>query len=231
MVTNSNKLKVLNFYSSPIGKKIITGITGIGLTLFVLIHVSGNLVLLISSEAYNQLAHLLDSFAILLNLIELLLLVFIIFHVVIGIAIQINKYQARPIKYNQYHSIGQPSKQSLSSRTMIVTGLFILIFLVFHLLNFKFGTYYTTVINEVPMRDLARLVREKFHQPVYAFGYAGIMVLLGFHLRHGIWSALQSLGTMNSRFSAVFYSLTSLVASLIAIGFIILPIGIYYNLI
>ncbi|GAB4240644.1 MAG: succinate dehydrogenase cytochrome b subunit [Stanieria sp.] len=231
MISNSNKAQIFNFYKSPIGKKIITSITGIGLILFVVIHLSGNLSFFIGSDAYNQLAYFINRYELSLNIIELVLLVFFVVHVILGIAIQINKYQARPIGYERYQSIGKPSKQSLSSRTMIITGLVLLGFLIFHLLNFKFGTYYPTVVNGVPMRDLARLVREKFEQPGYSFGYTGVMILLGLHLRHGMWSALQSLGLMNSRFSAFVYSLALVIAGLIAIGFIVLPLAIYWHLV
>lgn len=223
--------KYLNFYSSPLGKKIITGLTGLGLTLFVVFHVTANLLLLTSAKAYNQFAHVLNSTGILLGLIELILLGLIIFHVAIAISIQINKRQARPIGYKKYTTVGQPSKQSLSSRTMMVTGLVIFIFLIFHLLNFKFGTYYSTVVNGVPMRDLARLVIEKFQQPFYAFSYVGVMVFLGFHLRHGVWSAFQSLGMIDSRWSSFVYTVALVLALAIALGFIVLPLAIYFGLV
>ncbi|BAU67325.1 succinate dehydrogenase, cytochrome subunit [Stanieria sp. NIES-3757] len=231
MVSNSNKMQIFNFYKSPIGRKFITSITGISLILFVAIHLSGNLSFFISPETYNQLAYFINRYDISLNTIELILLLFFVVHAALGIAIQITKHQARPVGYDQYQSIGEPSKQSLSSRTMILTGLVLVGFLIFHLLNFKFGTYYPTVVNGVPMRDLARLVREKFEQPGYTFGYTGVMILLGLHLRHGIWSALQSLGLTNGRFSAFVYSLALVIAGLIAIGFIVLPLAIYWHLV
>ncbi|MBE9170993.1 succinate dehydrogenase cytochrome b subunit [Pleurocapsales cyanobacterium LEGE 06147] len=230
MTFSSNNSNLLNFYSSPIGKKIITGVTGLGLTVFVLLHMIGNLVLFASPEAYNQLAYFLNSLGILLYGFEFILLGLVIFHVAIAIAIQFNKQQARPIDYNQFKSAGKPSKQTISSRTMIVTGLVLLVFLAIHLQSFKFGTYYPTIIKGVEMRDLARLVIEKFHNPVYAFGYTGVMVLLGLHLRHGIWSAFQSLGAMNARLSSVIYALGFVFAVAIALGFLILPLAIYFGM-
>ena len=227
----SNRPKLISFYTSPIGKKIITGITGLGMSLFVLFHAGGNLTLLAGSKAYNQLAHFLESLGILLYGIELILLGLAIFHVVVGISIRINSLQARPIGYSQIKSMGQPSKQSLSSRSMMITGSILLGFLILHLATFKFGTYYTTVINGVEMRNLSRLVIEKFQQPVYAFGYAGVMVMLAVHLRHGLWSAWQSIGMLNSKISPLVYTLALLLAILIAIAFIILPLTIYFGFI
>lgn len=229
MTVTKNRPKILSFYTSPIGKKIITGVTGLGLTLFVIFHMTGNLVLLSSSQAYNQLAHFIESWGILLYAVEFVLLGLTIFHVIVGINIRLNSYQARGIGYSQFKSAGAPSKQSLSSRSMLITGLVLLVFLVFHLQTFKFGTYYPTLINGVEMRDLAKLVIEKFHNPLYAFGYAGVMIFLGFHLRHGAWSAFQSLGVLNSRLSPLVYAIALILAISIAIGFIALPLTIYFG--
>jgi succinate dehydrogenase / fumarate reductase, cytochrome b subunit len=230
MTISSDRPKLVNFYTSPIGKKIITGITGLGLTLFVLVHLVGNLTLFTGSKAYNQLAHFIDSLGILLYLIEFSLLAIAIFHAVVGISIRLNTLKARPVAYSQLKSVGTPSKQSISSRSMLITGMVLLGFLVLHLATFKFGVYYSTMINGVEMRDLSSLVMEKFHNPVYAFGYAGVMIVLALHLRHGIWSAWQSIGVLNSKISPVVYALALISAILIALGFIALPLAIYFNL-
>ena len=223
--------KVINFYSSPIGKKIITGITGLGLSLFVLFHMAGNLTLLASSQAYNQLAHFLESLGVLLYAIELVLLGLFIFHAAVGVKIRLNTLQARPVGYVALKSAGSPSKQSLSSRSMAITGTILLGFLVLHLWSFKFGTYYSTAVDGVEMRDLAALVIEKFHSPLYAFGYVAVMIMLAVHLRHGIWSAWQSIGVLNSKVSPMVYAISLTLAIAIAIGFIILPLAIYFNLV
>lgn len=230
-MTVSSDRPIINFYTSPIGKKIITGITGLGLTLFVLFHVAGNLTLFAGNEAYNKLAHFLDSLGILLYIIEFTLLGLAIFHVIVGITIRLNSYQARPVGYSQFKSVGEPSKQSFSSRSMLITGSVLLGFLVLHLSTFKFGTYYSTIIDGVEMRDLASLVIEKFHNPMYAFGYAGVMVMLGLHLRHGIWSAWQSIGALNAKISPAVYAIALVLAVAIATGFIVLPLAIYFSFI
>ena len=229
MTLSSDRPKLIGFYNSPIGRKIITGLTGLGLSLFVLVHMIDNLTLFASSAAYNQLAHFINSLGILLYIIEFTLLGLVIFHIAIAISIQLNTLQARPIGYSQIKSAGEPSKQSISSRTMIITGLVLLGFLILHLLTFKFGTYYSTTINGVEMRDLSSLVMEKFHSPIYAFGYAGVMIMLGFHLRHGLWSAWQSIGVLNSKISPLVYAIALSLAILIAVGFIILPLSIYFG--
>lgn len=232
MTISSDRPKIINFYTSPIGKKIITGITGLGLSLFVLFHMVGNLTLIASSQSYNQLAHWLDSLGILLYLVELVLLGLAILHMVVGIKIRLNTLQARPVGYsNPLKSAGKPSKQSLSSRSMAITGLVLLAFLGWHLATFKFGAAHSTVINGLEMRDLAGLVVEKFQSPIYAFGYAGVMIMLAVHLRHGMWSAWQSIGVLNSKISSGVYAIALILAILVAIGFVILPLSIYLGMV
>jgi succinate dehydrogenase / fumarate reductase cytochrome b subunit len=121
---------------------------------------------------------------------------------------------------------------------MIITGVVMAVFLVLHIASFKFGpggpgnadAAYMTSIDGVEMRDLAKLVEEKFSTPLYAFGYMAVMLLLVIHLRHGIWSALQSLGAMRPSLTPVVYTIGSLIGVLIGLGFIALPMAIYFNL-
>lgn len=221
--------RLVQFYKSPIGKKVFTGVTGLGLVLFSLAHMIGNLSYFSGETAYNEYAHFLISLGPLFYAIELGLLAFFVFHIVLGINIYLGKRRARPNDYEVYKSAGGASRQSLSSRSMIVTGLILLVFLVLHLITFKYGTYYETTVDGVVMRDLKRLVDEKFSQPLYAFGYPAIMLLLAVHLRHGVWSAFQSLGATNPRLTPIIYTVGGVLGLLIAIGFLVLPLWVYFS--
>lgn len=231
IITTKQTNNWFNFYNSSLGKKIITGLTGLGLILFVLFHLLGNLFLLSDRQKYNQLGNWLESLNFLLYGVELILLIAVVFHVVVGIAIRIQSLRSRPLAYNQLKSAGTPSKQSLSSRSMALTGAIILGFLVWHLANFKFGTYYSTTVNGVPMRDLSRLVIEKFQNPFNTFGYLGAILLLGLHLRHGFWSAWQSLGVLNRENSSWIYKISLFLAILITLGFMSIPLTIYFGIV
>lgn len=237
-MSNKGK-KLLAAFSSPIGRKLLTGITGLGLTFFVLMHMSGNLILLFKGEAaYNEYSHTLISLGPILYTIEIGLLLFFIIHAVLGVKIYLGKKRARPRNYEAYQSAGEPSRQSLSSRTMIFTGVILLGFLVIHLISFKYGPGgpgnahpdYLTTVNGVEMRDMAKLVLVKFQSPLYTFGYVAVMLLLAFHLRHGVWSALQSLGAMNPKMTPVTYTLGGLFGLLIGLGFLVLPVAIFFGL-
>ena len=228
-ITNDRRINWLNFYNSSLGKKIITGITGIGLTLFVVFHLLGNLLLLSSRQAYNQLARSLESLGFILYAVELVLLTAVVFHIVVGISIRLAARRSRDRSYSQFESAGTPSKQTLSSRSMAITGIIVGAFLVWHLATFKFGTYYSTTINGVVMRDLSTLVLQKFHNPLYTFGYVSAIALLGLHLRHGIWSAGQSLGILEGRTSFLVHKLSTPLAIVISTGFMAIPLAIYFG--
>lgn len=227
---SSNRLLLL--VQSPIGKKLLTGITGLTLALFVGVHMLGNLTLFFSAEAYNQFGHFLEQVWPLTYLIELVLSLSLFLHASLGIQIWLNKREARRDNYAVYESAGaspeKQSYQSLSSRSMIISGAVLGGFLVWHLLTFKFGLHYE--VNGTGIRDLARLVIETFQQPIYTVSYVAIFSLLALHLRHGLWSAWQSLGALNQSVRPFAYSLSLALAVLLALGFGVLPLAIYFNL-
>jgi len=220
---------LLRFYRSPIGKKLITGVTGLALATFVLVHMLGNLTLFLGPNAYNSYGDHLADLGVLLYAIEGILLAVVLLHAAVGIEIFAHRLRARPQVYQQYQSVGEGSYQTVSSRTMIITGTLLAGFLVAHLLTFKFGPYYATQIGEDSMRDLARLVIEVFHKPFYVIGYSAMMVLLGLHLRHGIWSMVQSFGTLDKVWRPIVFGLSTVLAAGIALGFLVLPMAIYFD--
>ncbi|MGD1857747.1 MAG: succinate dehydrogenase cytochrome b subunit [Leptolyngbyaceae cyanobacterium] len=226
---SSGSNRLLTLYRSSIGKKLITGISGLALVTFVVIHMIGNLLLLVSPDGYNQYGHYLERLGPLTWTVELILLTFVVTHMLIGVQIFLGRRQARPQGYKVYTSAGAPSYQTLSSRTMIATGLVLGSFLVWHLLTFKFGVRYTVPDSDV--RDLARLVIETFQRPLYTISYTAVMVMLASHLRHGIWSAFQSLGALNKTIRPVAYTAGTVLALGIALGFVVLPLCIYFGLV
>jgi len=122
---------------------------------------------------------------------------------------------------------------------MIITGVILFAFTIFHLISFKFGpgglgsenAAYLTTVDGIEMRDLALLVRERFAGATYTFGYTAIMLLLIVHLRHGVWSALQSLGAMRPSLTPLVYTLGALLGLGIGLGFIVMPLAIYFQFI
>lgn len=220
--------KLMSALTSQVGRKLLSGFTGIFLVIFVIGHLVGNLQLLDPDpDPFNKYGHMLKGFGILLYVIEIGLALIILIHAYIGISIWMRKRKARKNGYAVSASKGGNSKQSVASKTMIYTGVILLVFTVIHLLHFRFGPDIQTMIDGESVLDLHTMVEQLFSQIGWVIVYVGVMLLLGFHLRHGIWSALQSLGAMKPRLSKVIYTAAFLVGALIALGFLILPIIIY----
>lgn len=217
-------------WQSTVGKKFIMAISGLLLIGYLMIHLTANLLMFIpdGGRIYNLYAHTLHGLGPILTILRVLLAAFFIFHIVSGIRVFLQNRKARTSRYAVYASKGGPSKMSVSSRLMATTGGALLVFVPIHVWMFSLGAHYETVIDGVVMRDLYRLVVSSFKQPLIAFGYAAVMLLLWGHLRHGFWSALQSLGAMNPRWSQAIYTFGLAVAILLAGGFLILPLHIYF---
>lgn len=225
MQTQSTFMSAL---TSQVGRKILTGITGVLLVLFVIGHLLGNLQLLNPDpEPFNAYGQFLHGFGLLFYAVEIGLALTILVHAFIGISIWRKKKNARKNGYAVQKSKGGSSKQSLASRTMIITGSVLLIFLVIHIIQFRFGGAEMVDIGGKPAHDLHTLVMETFSNIGWVIFYVGVMLLLSFHLRHGVWSAIQSLGAMKPRWSKGIYTLAFLLGILLAIGFLILPVVIY----
>ncbi len=209
----------------------MTGLAGLLLVGFLFVHLGGNLTLLVGAGTFNSYTHHLESLGRFLWLVELVLLGIFAVHAVTAINVQIEKRRARPQGYAVNASKGGPSRKTISSRSMIVTGLVLLVFVPVHVWMFKFNGGQPSPMIEhggKEMRDLYAVVWDAFQKPAIAWGYALVMLLLGFHLRHGFWSAWQSLGTLNRRCLPLVYGLGLLVALLLAAGFILLPLWMHF---
>ena len=220
------------FFGSSVGFKILNAASGLGLSIFIVVHLIGNLTLLTgNAEAFNHYAHFLSNTGFLLYLSEGGLVLFFLFHIITSTTVWWSKQMARPEKYVKSASAGSPSKKTISSVTMIYTGIILLTFTIIHLKTLKYGPGiaegYSMEIGGVIMRDLYRLAVEVFQSPIYTVWYVVSMTLLGFHLRHGIWSAFQSLGVNHPRYTPIINGLGYLFAVIMGIGFVALPVVLF----
>ena len=136
------------FFSSSIGKKTLMAITGLLLIGFLITHLAGNFLLfdfLGGREAYNEYSHLLTS-SPLIYVAEVILLFLLIFHMASAVCVTIKNKKARPESYAKRNNLGE---STFASRTMFHTGVIIFLFLVLHLVTFKFGEKYYTLRSEV----------------------------------------------------------------------------------
>lgn len=219
----------LKALKSQVGRKILTGVTGIGLIIFIIFHLIGNLTLFGDAQAFNEYTYALESMGWFLYLLEAALVVAFLLHAYLGVSIWLKRRRARPDGYEEYRSKGGPSHMTWSSRSMIFTGIVLLVFLVIHLDTFKFAATDTVMLDGHEARDLKALVIETFQKPLYTFSYTAVMILLGLHLGHGFWSAFTSLTMKHNRYSNFIYTVGIVFAVLMAVGFFFLPLYIYFT--
>ena len=225
--------------SSSVGKKLLMALTGVGLILFILLHVLGNLSLYkADGTTFNLYAAGMESFGVLLTIAEVGLATVFIVHIVLAVMLKLDHKAARPIGYKKLKTKGRPvgasTPSNISSRNMIITGVVLLAFLILHIWQFRIGKMATDApraeINGVSVVDLHHIVHTVFTDPLYVAIYVGAMLFLGFHMRHGFWSAFQSLGAMNARLTKPVYALGVAFAILVAAGFLFIPIWIYFDI-
>lgn len=209
--------------------------SGIGLILFCTMHLAGNLSLYLpEGSVFNAYTAKLEHLSLLLYVVEAGLVAVFLLHIVTAIQVTFANRRARGESYARgLKSKGGETKANVSSRYMIVSGLILLAFLIFHLWQLKFGPSeeagYIAKLEGEDVRDLHRLVVETFQRPHNVALYVGVMLFLGLHLRHGFWSAFQSLGATNPRYSKPIYCTGVAVAALLAAGFLFIPLWIYFD--
>ena len=209
---------------SSIGTKFLIAFTGLALFGFLVAHLAGNLLILTGPEAFNAYSHKLISNPLIYVAEAGLALLFGV-HIWKTVGNYVRNRGARPVAYEVKTPAGHTSRKTLSSTWMIVSGTTILVFLVLHIKTLKFGAYYASA--EPGVRDIYRLTVETFNKPGYVIWYVVAMVLVGMHLRHGITSALQSLGAIPEGMKRKVLVAGAVIAVLIAGGFALIPVWVY----
>lgn len=220
--------------SSSIGKKYLMAASGLLLIGFLVTHLAANLLLYLpDGTAFNMYAKGLKDLGPGLWVLESGLFGLFLLHIAVGVKLHFTSPKGRPKGYVAGQSSkGGQSKYGISANAMKWTGGILGLFLVGHVAWFRFevgveGDYMTT-LNGEPARDLHRLVVDTFQNPIVVVVYSAVMALLFFHLRHGFWSAFQSLGAMAPKYDKAIYGAGFVVAALLAAGFLGLPSYIYF---
>jgi succinate dehydrogenase / fumarate reductase cytochrome b subunit len=188
------------FAKSSIGRKWIVGISGALLILFVLAHLAGNLTIYIGpyGEGINAYAQALHASPILLWGARGGLLVVFLVHIFTTLSLVLENRRARPQRY----AVNARVQSTIFARTMALSGLVVLSFLIFHVLQFAAGMSPHSHLYDLEGRhDVAAMIILSFHNPLVSGFYLLSLVLLGMHLSHGISSVFQTFG-LNGRKSA-----------------------------
>jgi succinate dehydrogenase / fumarate reductase cytochrome b subunit len=211
-------------FSSSVGTKMLIGATGLLLFAYLLLHLAGNLLIFAGQDTFNEYSHTLISNPLTVPVEIGLALVFAL-HIYKTIVMWLANRRARGIGYEKKAWAGRTSRKSLASTTMIWTGLVTLVFVGIHLAQMKYGAWYE--IGDPTIRDLYRTELEVFASPLWVAVYVVCTILIGFHLRHGISSAFQSLGADHPVYTRHIVVIGTILAIVIGGGFAIIPIWVH----
>ncbi|MFN3996923.1 succinate dehydrogenase cytochrome b subunit [Algoriphagus sp.] len=215
--------------SSTLGRKLLMALTGLFLILFLVVHLAGNLQLLLpdNGKSFNLYAESMATNP-LIRIVSIGNFAFIILHVIYSILLtQLNK-KSRPIGYVESAA---STNSTWSSRNMGILGTIILLFLLVHLKGF----YYEIKFGEMPMVDIAgvtyknvfAIVAAAYSNVLYVAFYVLCMGFLAFHLSHGFASAFQTLGLNHVKYSPLIQKVGIGFSILVPVLFALIPIVMY----
>jgi succinate dehydrogenase cytochrome b subunit len=213
------------FYQSSIGKKIIVGVTGLIWVAYVLGHLIGNLQIFMGQDQINAYSQFLHSLGPLLWFVRIILIVALVAHVVATLQLAQENRAAKGTKY----AVAAYQRSTLASRTMVVTGLFVLCFIIYHVLHLTVQVthpQYRHLYDSLGRHDVYRMLILGFRKPLLSLFYILGVFFLGGHLSHGIASVTQTLGLNNWKISESIARGGVILAWLVFAGFAVIPITI-----
>ncbi len=215
---------------TSIGKKVLMALTGLMLSGFIVGHLLGNLTIFAGREWINSYAYHLEELKVLVWAARITLLSLVTIHILTAICLTLKNKKARPVNYAKKEN----QTTSLGARTMAMTGMVILAFIVFHLMHFTFRVTHPEISNSLDEhghRDVFKMVVMSFQRPELAFGYVAALTLLFLHLSHGLWSLFQSLGLLGERTLPIAKKISCAVAWALYLAYISIPLTCYFGVI
>ena len=235
--------------ASTVGSKFLVALTGLALTGFVIVHMIGNLQIFLGLDAINEYAKKLKDMGPLLWIARLGLLAVFVLHITLALRLKIRSKEARPISYAHEQTI----QASFASRSMVLSGLVVLVFVVFHVAHFTLG-----VIQPVPAppqadipghpraepkevgllelkdakdrHDVRQMMIIGFTNPIVSVLYILAQIVLMLHLSHGVASMFQSLGLNTPRTQTTFRVLGWAITLLVGGGNIGIVVAVWFGL-
>ena len=230
IATSSSAGLLSRLWRSSLGKKYVMAVTGLGLYGFVIIHLLGNLQVFIPGNAINEYAHTLKANPAILWGARLSLLTIVTLHIVAALQLAAANKKARPVDY----AVGKPVASTLAQRTILISGLVILSFILFHLSHFTIGLVNSDFLNYrdvAGLHDVKRMMIVGLSNPIAALFYIVAMGLLMLHLSHGVSSLFQSLGLRSKKTVAVFDRLAKASGLLLFLGNTAIVLAILFKVI
>ncbi len=216
---------------SSIGAKALMAITGIVLVLFVIGHMVGNLQVFLGPDQLNHYAHTLQSLGPILWIIRLVLLTTLVAHIWSAAVVVRMSVAARPVAYQKRKDLAT----GFAARTMLVSGIVVALFIVYHILHFTTGTIdmagsYGQLLPDGG-KDVYAMVVQGFQHPLTALVYCLATLVLCLHLSHGVSSLMQTLGFRNDSNASCIDKIGPVLAIIILIGNLSMPLAALTGLI
>ena len=210
---------LMRAFRSSIGKKQIMAVTGLAFSLFVLTHLLGNLTVYRGREAFLSYVESLHSLGGLVTMAESGLVVFAVLHIGFGLLLFVQNLQARPVRYAVKKNAGG---RTIGSITAPYTGLLILVFIIVHLLKFRF-------VDKAATDDFI-LLSNTFTQIGYVVFYILGVVVVALHVSHGFWSGFQTIGLNHPKYTPLIQRFGTLFSVVLGVGFASIPIYLFSTL-
>lgn len=217
--------------NSSVGRKVVMSITGASLVLFLLFHASMNLVAIISEEGYNMICEFLGA-----NWYALVatagLAGLVVVHILYAFILTVQNYRARG---SQRYAVSAGQKDvSWASKNMLVLGVIVVLGLGLHLFNFWYKMQFAEILHMAGVADVdianatngVYWIKETFANPVYVVLYLVWLAAIWFHLTHGVWSAMHSLGLNNGIWMKRIKTISCIVSTLVVLMFA--SVVVYY---
>ena len=215
--------------NSSIGRKVVMSVTGIALILFLTFHCCMNVVALFSGKAYNMICELLGAnwYALVATLG---LAALAVCHIVYAFILTAQNRRARGA--SRYEVTVKPEKVEWASQNMLVLGIIILLGLLLHLFNFWYNMMFAELtgisVGHLPSDGFA-FIQDTFKNPVYVVLYLVWLAALWFHLAHGFWSSMQTLGISGKVWFKRWQYISVVYASLLMLAFVVVVLAFAFN--
>ena len=220
----------VGYVRSSVGAKQIMALTGLGLVLFALFHMLGHLGMFSGRDAYNSYAHFLQELGAIKWLARGGLLALVVVHIAMAVALTRANSSARPEKYVRQRY----RRTTFAARTMALTGLVVLAFIVYHLAHFTLGWIQPDSFHTLDGKgryDAYAMFVAGFQRTPILISYLVAVTLLCLHLAHGAGSWIQSLGFSHPKYQPVTAKAGPVIALVLIVGYLAPPLGVAFNLI
>lgn len=225
VVAAAHEVRPARFWASTNGKKVVMALTGFILFAFIVGHMMGNMQIYAGADKFNDYGHFLHGVPELLWIVRIGLLTAVALHIWASIGLARRKINARPVGYAHRSN----TVSTYASRTMYWSGPILLAFVIYHILHLTAGVIHPG--SSFREGDVYRNTVGGFQVWYVSAWYIFSMILLGLHLRHGVWSMFQSLGINHPRHTPILRKAAAVFAIVITVGFMSIPVTILLGLI